>query len=115
MKSKGAAEKKWAAIRDSVMGRSEQLPACLKAEKTLRWFAEEDPDGFRKRREARWSGSSPEWYGYITKRIFARFGDTKIKDLKEQDLQAFLNQLANDDYSECVVKKYPPLPAGHTQ
>ena len=104
LKSQTAAEKKWAAIRDSVMGRTEQLPACLKADKTFRWFAEEDPDGFRKRREGRWSGSTPEWYDYITKKIFARFGETKIKDLKEQDLQAFLNQLADDDYSECVVK-----------
>jgi hypothetical protein len=51
-------------------------------------FAEEDPDGFQKRREARWSGSIPEWYSYINKRIIAKFGDTKIEALKEQDLQA---------------------------
>ena len=30
-------------------------------------------------------------------------GETKIKDLKEQDLQAFLNKLA-EGYSESVVK-----------
>jgi hypothetical protein len=84
LKSQTAAEKKWAAIRDTVMGRTEELPACLKAEKTFRWFAEEDPDGFRKRREERWSGSTPEWYDYITKEIFARFGETRIKDLEPQ-------------------------------
>ena len=113
--SKSAAEKKWVAIRDCVMGRTQVLPAALKAEKTLRWWAEEDPDGFKKRREQRWSGSTPEWYDYITKKIFAHkphpddkngktFGETKIKDLKEQDLQAFLNKLADDEYSESVVK-----------
>jgi integrase len=102
--SKGAAEKKWAEIRDCVMGRTTVLPAALKAEKTLRWWAEEDQDGFRKRREQRWSGGTPQWYDYITAKIYAKFGDTKIKDLKEQDLQAFLNKLADDRYSESVVK-----------
>ena len=102
--SKKAAEEKWAEIRDSVMGRSEVLPAALKAEKSFRWWAEEDPDGFRKRREQRWSGGTPEWYDYITKKIYAKFGETKIKDLKEQDLQAFINKLADDGYSESVVK-----------
>jgi integrase len=113
--STSAAEKKWAQIRDSVMGRTHILPAVLKAEKTLHWWAEEDPDGFRKRREERWNGSTPEWYGYITKKIFAHnphpddkhsvtFGETKLKELKEQDLQKFLNELADDDYSESVVK-----------
>lgn len=113
--SKSAAERKWAQIRDSVMGRTHVLPAALKAEKTLHWWAEEDPDGFRKRREERWSGSTPEWFGYITKKIFAHsphpedknsktFGETKLKDLREQELQAFLNKLADDGYSESVVK-----------
>src|ERR1051326_5240883 len=36
--------------------------------------------------------------------IFAKFGDTKIKDIKEQELQAFLNKLADDGYSESVVR-----------
>src|SRR5262245_24315340 len=56
LKSKKDAQKKWAAISDSVMGRTDKLPPTLIAEKPFRWFAEEDPDGFRKRREARWTG-----------------------------------------------------------
>jgi|SRR5581483_2923353 len=103
LKSKRDAERKWAEIADSVMGRTDKLPAALKAEKSFRWFAEEDPDGFRKRREQRWSGTTPEWYDYIMRKVLARFGDVPIKDLREQDLQAFLNELANT-YSESVVK-----------
>jgi len=102
--SRSAAEKKWAEVRDCVMGRTKVLPAALKAEKTFRWFAEEDPDGFRKRREQRWSGGTPQWYNMVMKKILARFGDVKLKDLKEQDLQLFLNNLADNNYSESLVK-----------
>jgi integrase len=79
-------------------------PGALKAEKTFRWWAEEDPDGFRKRREQRWSGGTPDWFNYIASKLYAKFGNTRLKDLREQDLQAFINQLANDGYSESVVK-----------
>src|SRR5581483_6866073 len=44
LKSKREAERKWAEIADSVMGRTDKLPAALKAEKSFRWFAEEDPN-----------------------------------------------------------------------
>jgi len=102
--SKRKAERRWDQIRDTIMGRSFRLPGVLKAEKTLWWFAEEDEDGFRRRREQRWSGGTPEWFDYITKKIYAKFGETKIKDLKEQHLQAFVNQLADEGYSQSVVK-----------
>lgn len=102
--SKSAAETKWAEIRDSVMGRTEVLPAALKAEKTFRWWAEEDPDGFKKRREQRWSGGTPEWFNYISGRLYAEFGGKKLKDIREQDLQGYINKVANDGYSESVVK-----------
>ena len=102
--SKSAAEAKWAEIRDSVMGRTEVLPAALKAEKTFRWWAEEDPGGFKKRREQRWTCGTPEWFNYISGRLYAEFGEKKLKDIREQDLQAYINKVANDGYSESVVK-----------
>jgi integrase len=86
------------------MGRSVECPPQLKGEKSFRWFAEEDPDGFRKRREQRWQGSTPEWYTYIMKKILVKFGDSKLKDIREQDLQGFLNGLADQEYSQSVVK-----------
>jgi integrase len=104
LKSKKDAQKKWAAISDSVMGRTEKLPPTLIAEKPFRWFAEEDPDGFRKRREKRWTGGTPSFYEYVMSKILPRFGDTRLMDIREQDLQEFLNRLADAGYSESVVK-----------
>ncbi|HEX4594016.1 MAG TPA: site-specific integrase [Bryobacteraceae bacterium] len=105
LKSKKDAEKAWLQICDTVMGRVVDIPAGLKAKKTLRWFTEEDPEGFRKHREKRWSGSMPKWYDYLMNNfILRRFGDTALSEMREQDMQAFLNELANNEYSESVVK-----------
>jgi integrase len=106
LKSKKDAEKEWLKVADSIMGRAVgNVPAALKAKKTFRWFAEEDPEGFRKSREERWSGSTPEWYDYVMgKIILPKFGDVPLNEMNEPAMQAFLNQLATDDYSESVVK-----------
>jgi integrase len=105
LKSKKAAETEWLKICNEVMGRNVNLAAAEKARKTFRWFAEDYEDGFRKRREPRWSGSMPRWYDYIMgKVIFPRFGDILLNQMREQDMQVFLNELADQDYSESVVK-----------
>src|SRR5215472_5146771 len=65
LKSKKDAMKSWLKICDEVMGRNANLVAPQKAKKSFRWFAEEYADGFRKRREQRWSGRTPKWYDYI--------------------------------------------------
>jgi integrase len=105
LKSLRDAEKKWSEICDSVMGRSQDIHPLLKAERTFSFFANEDPEGFRKRREGRWSQKMVEFYEYLMNRfILPRFGETRLKDIREQDLQALLNELADRDYSQSVVK-----------
>lgn len=109
LKSKKDAGKEWLKICDGIMGRADRridLPASEKAKQTFRWFAEEDPDGFRQRRQARWTGTQPRFYDYIMgTKILPRFGDTPLCKIREQDLQEHLNKLANEDYSTCVVTR----------
>ena len=105
LKSKKDAEKEWLKVCDSIMGRKPNvnLPAILKASKTFRWFVEED-DGFQARREKRWSGTQPRFYRYIMDFIMRRFGDTPLNEMREIDMQDYLNHLATEDYSTCVVR-----------
>jgi integrase len=105
LKSKKDAEKEWLKICDAVMRRKPDanLPAVLKAKKSFRWFVEED-GGFQARREKRWSGTQPRFYKYIMGFILRRFGDTPLEEMREIDMQDYLNQLATEDYSTCVIR-----------
>lgn len=55
-------------------------------------------------KDQRWSGGTPQWFNYIAVRLYAEFEEKKLTDIGEQDLQAYINKVANDGYSESIVK-----------
>jgi integrase len=105
LKTLNEAKKSWDKIAHSIMGRTQEIPLALKAQKTFRWFAQEDIDGFMQRRVVRWGVNMKKWYDYLmSKHILPKFGEVKLNEMREQDMQAFLNDLADRKYSRSVVK-----------
>lgn len=94
------AEKKWYGLCDAVMGRIANLHPTLQAEQLFEHFVDKV---FVPGRKSRWKETTDSTWEYYRSKLMAEFGQKKVCELRDENMQEFLNRIATS-YSRTVVQ-----------